>query len=190
MMLAVRHATPAHARSMATLLQEMDAFYGEAAIQSVSDKVRDIAEVLFSDQPLAHALIYLDDDRVIGFAAYSFLWPAVSTTKSLYLKELYVAISHRNMGIGKTLMKFLFSVAVAAKCSRVEWTTDQSNSDAQRFYAQLGISQLDSKVFYRIEGAALADAARSPGGEAAHDEPDAREGVESNSDLRCVPAEA
>src|SRR6266581_9292618 len=30
--------------------------------------------------------------RLTGFAAYSFLWPAIGLTRSLYLKELYVDV--------------------------------------------------------------------------------------------------
>jgi hypothetical protein len=36
-----------------------------------------------------------DGDDLAGFAAYSFLWPAVGLTRSLFLKELYVAEAAR-----------------------------------------------------------------------------------------------
>jgi hypothetical protein len=37
----------------------------------------------------------------------------------------------------------------------VEWTTDQDNPDAQRFYAELGVPVRQSKLFYRVEGDGL-----------------------------------
>lgn len=46
-------------------------------------------DVLFGDPPLARALVgWEDGEAPVGFAAYSFLWPAVRLTASLYLKEL------------------------------------------------------------------------------------------------------
>ena len=35
-----------------------------------------------------------------GMASYSFLWPAAGLTRSLYLKELYVAQDWQRQGIG------------------------------------------------------------------------------------------
>jgi ribosomal protein S18 acetylase RimI-like enzyme len=49
-------------------------------------------------------------------------------------------------------MRRLCNIAAERGCSRVEWTTDQDNPDAQRFYAGLGVHVNESKLFYRIEG--------------------------------------
>jgi GNAT superfamily N-acetyltransferase len=93
----------------------------------------------------------VDDDELVGLASYSFLWPAAGVTRSLYLKELYVAQARRRQGIGKLLMENLFAVATKHRCSRVEWTTDQESKEAQRFYAELGVPIHDDKLFYRSE---------------------------------------
>jgi GNAT superfamily N-acetyltransferase len=82
----------------------------------------------------------------------------------LYLKELYIIEAARQKGIGRLLMKRLYDIAVKTGCSRVEWTTDQDNPDAQRFYSELGVPVKESKLFYRIEGDELRrEAARSSG---------------------------
>ena len=53
-------------------------------------------------------LLARDEDGVLaGFASYSFLWPAVGLTASLYLKELYVAASRQRHGVGTLLMQGL-----------------------------------------------------------------------------------
>jgi GNAT superfamily N-acetyltransferase len=70
--------------------------------------------------------------------------------RSLYLKELYIAAAHRRQGVGKLLMARLFEVAAEHECSRVEWTADDVNVDAQRFYAELGVPVRTSKLFYRV----------------------------------------
>jgi GNAT superfamily N-acetyltransferase len=147
--------TPAkleHAEAMAEIAEEMDSFYGATKVESAEARIRQIGEALFSDLPPAYSLLAWDDGRLVGFASYSFLWPAIGLTRSLYLKELYVSTKARRTGVGKLLMQRLFDIAVKNDCSRVEWTTDSDNREAQLFYAELGVPVEGSKLFYRIEG--------------------------------------
>src|SRR5262249_32665703 len=117
----------------------------------LDDQVRQIREALFGAPAAAHALLARDDHGLAGFAAWSFLWPAVGLTRSLYLKELYVAEQYRRHGVGKLLMNALFDLARQHRCSRVEWTTDTSNGGALAFYEDLELPAYASKVFYRVE---------------------------------------
>jgi GNAT superfamily N-acetyltransferase len=66
-----------------------------------------------------------------GFACYAYLWPAIKSTKSLYLKELFVGDRYRNAGIGGLLMAELVSIARDNNCSRLEWATDSGNTGAR-----------------------------------------------------------
>ena len=140
-----------HVPAMAALLAEMDRFYGAADIEPLGQRIRQITDALFGEAPAAHALLAWDDTQIVGLATYSFLWPAVGVTRSLYLKELYVAAAHQRKGIGTLLMDAVFEIAEKGGCSRVEWTADRESSDAQRFYDRLGMRVNDSKLFYRRE---------------------------------------
>ncbi|MFI9597889.1 GNAT family N-acetyltransferase [Nonomuraea sp. NPDC052265] len=106
------------------------------------------------DHPLSLLGLCLEDqvtdgEEPVGIASYSFLWPAEGLTRSLYLKELYVAESAQRRGVGTALMNALFDLAAKHECSRVEWTTDTGNSGAQHFYDELGQATLPTKLFYR-----------------------------------------
>jgi len=136
---------------MATLLEEMDRFYGATGTEPAAERERQIRDALFASPPAAYALLAFDGDQLVGMAAYSFLWPAVRLTRSLYLKELYVAERSQRHGIGRALMAALVEVASKQGCSRVEWTTDHDNPGAVAFYAALGAPADHSKIFYRIE---------------------------------------
>jgi GNAT superfamily N-acetyltransferase len=136
---------------MAALLEEMDRFYGATGTEPAGERERQIREALFASPPAAYALLAFDGDQLVGMAAYSFLWPAVRLTRSLSLKELYVAERSQRHGIGRALMAALVEVAGKHGCSRVEWTTDHDNPGAQAFYAALGMPAHPSKIFYRIE---------------------------------------
>jgi GNAT superfamily N-acetyltransferase len=149
--ITVSPAEPDDALAMAALLEEMDRFYGAADAQPSGERVRQINEVLFSNSPAASALFARDGAQLAGIAAYSFLWPAVGLTRSLYLKELYVAERYQRQGIGKLLMQAVFEIAGQYGCSRVEWTTDTDNVGARAFYDMLGRPAHQAKIFYRVE---------------------------------------
>ena len=149
--ISIAPAGPEDAVAMASLLEEMDHFYGDDITESAEERIRQINDALFATPPAAYALLAWDKEQLAGLAAYSFVWPAVGLTRSLYLKELYVAERHRSQGVGQLLMQALFDLAGKCGCSRVEWTTDHSNVGAQAFYSQLGVSAHPSKIFYRVE---------------------------------------
>jgi GNAT superfamily N-acetyltransferase len=149
--IAVTAATPGDAPAIARLLAEMDDFYGAPSTDPPDQRARQVGDVLFTDPPAAHALVARDGGRLVGIAAYSFLWPAIGLTRSLYLKELYVAQDARRHGVGDALMRSVFQAAARHRCSRVEWTTDTGNIPAQDFYASKGFEILASKLFYRAE---------------------------------------
>lgn len=148
-------AGPEHGEALAALAEEMDRFYGATEVDPIELRVSQINDALFADVPSAHALLAWDAENLVGFASYSFLWPAVGLTRSIFLKELYVIAQARGKGIGRLLMEHLCDIAVKSRCSRLEWTTDAYNQKAQHFYAELGVPVDDSKLFYRIEGGEL-----------------------------------
>lgn len=160
-MTVVTPAEPAHVAAIAALAEEMDRFYGATDVEPLNLRVQQINDALFSSRPVAYALLTWEGDRLVGLASYSYLWPAAGLTRSLYLKELYVVETARHTGVGKLLMRSLYEIAVKHDCSRVEWTSDQDNPEAQAFYESLGVLKNSSKLFYRIEGEDLRRAAES-----------------------------
>jgi GNAT superfamily N-acetyltransferase len=149
-------ATPDDAGAIAGLHGELTEFYGGEPQGTGDERAAQVRAVLSGDQPLARILLARDGERLAGFACYAFLWPASGLTTSLYLKELYVAGDYRRTGAGKLLMEGIFRIAAERGCSRVEWTTDNSNENAQGFYESLGAKPLTSKIFYRVAAEDLA----------------------------------
>ena len=149
---SVRPVEEADLDDIVRLLNELDAFYGDVATESFRSRTLNTREALVGSPPSVHAVIARSStSEPIGFATYSFLWPAAGSSRSLYLKELYVTQAQRRTGVGSILMRTLFDIANREDCSRVEWTTETSNLDAVRFYEKLGASPISEKVFYRYK---------------------------------------
>ncbi len=151
-MAKVRAAALDDLPALVELLEEMDRFYGETEAEPTDVRLDQARQALFGATPAAHALVAADTDSMVGFATYSFLWPAVGLTRSLFLKELYVAEPARRQGVGRLLMHHLALTAHETGCSRVEWTTDNDNRLAQAFYKGLGANVNTGKLSYRVQG--------------------------------------
>jgi ribosomal protein S18 acetylase RimI-like enzyme len=151
MSVTITSAVPEHNDGIVALLEEMDRFYGTTEMEPLDIRTRQVHQALFGNPPAAYALLAWDKEHLVGIASYSFLWPAVGLTRSLYLKELYVSETKRRDAVGTALMHALFAIAVKHECSRVEWTTDEENKGAQRFYEKIQMERLLSKLFYRAD---------------------------------------
>jgi GNAT superfamily N-acetyltransferase len=161
-MITLRSATPHDAEAIASLLTEIDRFYGATHDEPVPAWMPAIQHELFGERPASYLLLAWDDARLVGLASYSYLWPAAGVTRSLHLKELFVTEDCRGTGLGQDLMRELCRIAIDAGCSRAEWTADTDNPIAQRFYAMLGVPPISSKILYRLGGDDLVRMARTP----------------------------
>jgi GNAT superfamily N-acetyltransferase len=148
-LITIAGAVPSDENAIAALCQELDEYYGQPAAGTPQQRAGQVRAALFAEPPMARALLAWDGPTLAGLASYSFLWPAVGLSASIYLKELYVAAACRRVGIGTMLMSSVLAVAAENGCSRVEWTTDAGNASARAFYEALGATPLSTKVFYR-----------------------------------------
>jgi GNAT superfamily N-acetyltransferase len=151
--LVIRQAAPEDVRLLAELIEEIERYYGASEVQDLTEREAQVAQALFGTPPLAWALIAEDrSGHLVGFAAYSFLWPAAGSTHSLFLKELYVRERGRRAGVASRLMRELRTIAETRPgCSRIEWMTDRDNPDARAFYRALGVPEFEGKIVYRLD---------------------------------------
>ncbi len=152
MTIRVDPATPEDAEALADLMEELDIFYGAPPTQGRDARVATIRRLVFGAPPAAYVLLARDGGRLVGMAAFSYLWPAAGVTHSLFLKELYVSEAVRRRGVGRLLMERLHAIAAEQGCSRVEWMTETDNVRARAFYEAIGGPVHEGKVFYRQTG--------------------------------------
>ncbi|WP_144121047.1 GNAT family N-acetyltransferase [Catellatospora sichuanensis] len=149
-MIEVRHTTSDDAETIAMLLNEVDRYYGATELEPLDTRVAQIHDFVFTGHARPTVLLAHVDGKPAGFASCSLLWPAAVTTRSMYLKELFVVEGARRRGVARALIDDVIAAARGAGCSRVEWTADADNPAALEFYRAIGVEISESKVFYRL----------------------------------------
>lgn len=156
-MIETRLLAPDERAMLAPLFAELFAHYGE----EVPDEAT-LRRAIAREPPGVEMLAALAPSGPVGLACFSHIFPALSGTPQIYMKELYVSASARGAGAGEILMRALARLAVERGCTRLDWTTARDNVGAQAFYHRIGAQVVEEKVFYRLEGDALGRLAGEP----------------------------
>jgi GNAT superfamily N-acetyltransferase len=154
----VRPASPADEPALRALLDELVPVSPENA----PDQVASVAAALVA-APTGRAgpfcLLAWVGGRAVGFVSLSGFVPARGFTWGMLLNLLYVAEAARGSAAAHALTTAAAAFAEAGGYSRLEWNTNTDNARARAFYAKLGVP-VAAKLMYRVEGDALAAAAR------------------------------
>ena len=117
-----------------------------------------LREALFSDAPVAHAVIARTEQGTpAGFALFFFSFSTFVGRPGLYLEDLFVRPEFRKRGLGRQLLAHLARVAVDRGCGRMEWSVLNWNEMAIRVYRAIGATPMDEWTVQRLAGQALAD---------------------------------
>lgn len=159
---AVRTPTAVDARSLASLWAEMQRHYG----QPVADASAAAAAAFACEAGHASGfdprvlVSVADTGAVVGALVMNVTFPAVELTRSLYIRDLYVAMVARRRGVARSLLRTAAALTLSEGFSALEWTADARNTDACRFYESAGAVRLD-RVYFRLSGSDLRWAAGS-----------------------------
>jgi ribosomal protein S18 acetylase RimI-like enzyme len=139
----------ADAEELASLLEEMQAYYGvfcppyEAVLEGIRSR------------PQASEILVAKTDRIVGMAAFGASYPGPGLKPGFFLKDLYVANAERGKDIGTKLVTRLAALAVERGFRWIDWTAARSNERLLRFYDELGGGRTEDRAFYRLEGERL-----------------------------------
>ncbi len=153
--LEIRKATIDDASLILDLVKELATY--EKAENEVVATVEDIQRNLFSNCTTTKAIICTSEGKPIGFAVYFLNFSTWLGKNGIYLEDLYVSQSHRGLGAGKKMLKYLAQIAVKNDCGRFEWSVLDWNEPAIKFYESIGAKAQNEWIGYRLEGQSLLD---------------------------------
>ena len=119
---------------------------------------------LFGEPPAAEALLAFAGDEPAGFAVFFHTYSTFLARRGMYLHDLYVSPEYRRRGLGTQLLRRVAAIAVERGCGRFEWVTSDRNTDAHRFYEDLGAEMLPESRAFRVVGDSLRQLAEDAGG--------------------------
>ena len=147
----IRPLAPADHPALARLFAEMQDYYGGSCPPPAE------VEAAIAGRPTGTEFLVAEDGAdLAGFAAFSAIYPGPGLAGGLFLKELFIGAAHRGAGHGRALVGAVAQEAVARGLKRVDWTADAGKPTLLAFYEGLGAAPKPEKVFFRLEGEALA----------------------------------
>ncbi len=155
----IRPAAPEDVGLILSLIKDLADY--ERLSQEVRASEDDLARWLFSDKPVAEALIAEHGGSPVGFALFFHNFSTFLGRPGLYLEDLYVRPESRGKGVGKLLLKELARIAKDRGCGRLEWAVLDWNEPAIRFYEALGAKALSDWTVFRLTGEDLTRLANS-----------------------------
>jgi GNAT superfamily N-acetyltransferase len=114
-----------------------------------------LRQSLFGTPPRGHALIAGQDGAEVGFAVWFFTLSTFDGRPGLYVEDVFVTPPARGQGIGRAIFRDLARRALAAGCTRMEWTVLDWNAPAIGFYRGIGAQPVAGWTVQRLRGAAL-----------------------------------
>ncbi len=145
----IRYFLPSDTSSLVSLFEEMQNYYKAPC------PTPDVIECKLASLLVGVEIIVAEAAQIVGFAAFSSIYPGPSLTSGLFMKELFVTAEARGASVGKALVRAVARIAVEQGHKRVDWTADRDNPTLLSFYAGLGALTQQEKVFYRLSGDAL-----------------------------------
>ena len=92
--------------------------------------------------------VAIQDGLVVGFTTYNLQNSTWSENGHCYLEDLFVDPAVRGAGVGRALIDYVKAFAIANKCPRLYWNTDEDNATARKLYDTYSLES--GKRQYRI----------------------------------------
>jgi GNAT superfamily N-acetyltransferase len=151
--ITIRPAGPADAGTIVRLIRAL------AAYENLVDLVRiteaDVLRDGFGERPCFECLLAEAQGEAVGLAIHRPSYSTFEGRPSLYVEDLFVAPSARQLGIGRLLMARLAAIARERGCTRMSLSVLHWNP-AREFYRRLGFAQVEEWLPYQVSGLALA----------------------------------
>lgn len=129
------------------ILCQAHATYEKVAFD-IKNKATPLAKYLFDEKAGIHCLVVEKNNALVGYSTYVMQFSTWDVEYYTYIDCLYLKEEIRGHGIGKKVMNHIRQHALQEGCSTVQWQTPNFNTNAIRFYKNLGAISKSKERFY------------------------------------------
>lgn len=144
----IKKATSSDAFVLLELILELASY--EKMLDEVSATHEQLKTHIF-DHNHAQALLFYEDEVVVGFTIYFFNYSTFTGRPGLYIEDIYMKEMYRGRGYGKQVFKYLSQVAINNDCARMEWSCLDWNTPSIAFYLKIGAKPMEDWTVYRLD---------------------------------------
>jgi ribosomal protein S18 acetylase RimI-like enzyme len=146
---AVRCPTQSDILELAALFSEMQRHYRRPVADKWAIEAATLACQTVGATFDPRTLVATAGKTIIGSIVLNVTFPAFELSRSLYIRDLYVALSRRRHGVGRALVLAAARLTYAQGFSALDWTTETDNTAARAMYESCGARVL-SRTYYRL----------------------------------------
>ena len=149
---SVRRLAPQDVTALATLWAEMQRHYGKPVTEQAAIAAAAHACDAQRHEGFEPRILVADaaDGSLAGSIVLNVSFPANELTRSLYIRDLYVAAAMRRLGVARAMLRAAAALALSQGFSALDWTAEASNHDARALYGGAG-ARLLPRVYYRLD---------------------------------------
>lgn len=149
---SVRPIEKGDVAGLALLWAEMQRHYAKPVTDDVALHAASIACNVKRNEGFEPRILVAvaDGNSIVGSIVLNVSFPANELTRSLYIRDLYVAAAIRRRGVARALLRAAAALALSQGFSALDWTTEAGNASARRLYEGEGARQLP-RVYYRLD---------------------------------------
>lgn len=142
----IRNAQPSDISEIIQLCAEHSEY--EQASYSGEGKAEKMNTFLFSSQTRFFCLMVEVENKIAGYASYSFEFSTWDAEHFTYMDCLFLRPEYRGFGIGEALIKKIEAHSRLQNCKQIQWHTPSFNVRAIKFYHRIGASSKEKVRFY------------------------------------------
>jgi GNAT superfamily N-acetyltransferase len=154
MAFSITPATSADLPTLLGLIREL-AEYEELG-HMVECNVASLEAALFGKEACAEALLVHDDaQQAVAYAIWFKTFSSFLGKPGFWLEDIYVKQTHRQQGLGRSILTYIAGIAAERRYGRFEWSVLDWNKPAQNFYTSIGAKVLPDWRITRLAGEGL-----------------------------------
>jgi GNAT superfamily N-acetyltransferase len=131
-----------------TLWDGYNAFYGRVGKTALPAEITAMTWSRFFDvyEPM-HAMVAEESGNLLGLVHFLFHRSTIQIAPTCYLQDLFTSEAARGKGVGRALIKAVYTYAATVGSPRVYWQTHESNNVAMQLYDK--VAEKSGFIVYR-----------------------------------------